>query len=120
MVPPLRRFLLDPPGHGWLALLAGLTVACTALQAHSLPGLVALQCRVADGPWQECQMQVEELGLHWFLLVGGQRIEFRHDGRGRVTMLKPSGSWQPVNSRWVENTDLCWDGICARGDIPLD
>jgi len=65
-------------------------------------------------------MQVEELGLHWFLLVGGQRIEFRHDGRGRVTMLKPSGGWQPVNSRWVENTNLCWDGICARGDIPLD
>ena len=35
-------------------------------------------------------------------------------------MLKPSGGWQPVNSRWVENKDLCWDGVCARGDIPLD
>ncbi len=120
MVSSLRRLLLDPFGHVLLVWLLGLAVAGTALQAHSLPGLVSLQCRLADGPWQDCHMQVEELGLHWFLLVGGQRIEFRHDGRGKVTMLKPSGGWQPVNSRWVETTDLCWDGVCARGDIPLD
>jgi len=120
LVPSLRRFLLDPLGHGLLAWLTGLTVACAALQAQVLPGLVPLQCRVAEGPWQDCQMQVTELGVHWFLLVGGQRIEFRHDGRGKVTMLKPSGHWQAVDSRWEENTDLCWDGICARGDIPLD
>ena len=120
VVPSLRRFLLDPLGPRLLAWLMGLTVACAALQADSLPGQVSLQCRLADGPWQDCHMQVEKLGLHWFLLVGGQRIEFRHDGRGKVTMLKPSGGWQPVHSRWVENTDLCWDGVCARGDIPLD
>jgi hypothetical protein len=25
-----------------------------------------------------------------------------------------------VNSRWIESSSLCWDGVCARGDIPLD
>ena len=74
MVPSLRRFLLDPLCHHLLAWSMGLSVACAALPAHSLPGLVPLQCRLADGPWQDCHMQVEELGLHWFLLVGGQRI----------------------------------------------
>lgn len=120
MVPSLRRVLLDPLGPGVLVWLVALGLAGAALQAHPLPGLIALQCRIGEGPWQDCQMQVEEIGIRWFLLVGGQRIEFRHDGRGRVTMLKPSGSWQTVHSRWVENTDLCWDGVCARGDIPLD
>jgi hypothetical protein len=25
-----------------------------------------------------------------------------------------------VSSRWDDQNKLCWDGICARGDIPLD
>jgi hypothetical protein len=97
-----------------------LAMAALDLQAHPLPGLVPLECRLDAGPWQNCQMQVEEIGAHWFLVVGGQRIEFRHDGRGSVTMQKPSGGWRPVSSHWQEDTSLCWDGVCARGDIPLD
>lgn len=98
----------------------GLLMACAGLQARPIPGRISLECRLADGPWQACTMQVEQLGAHWYLLVGGDRIEFRHDGRGSVTMLKPSVGWRPVNSRWLEDTSLCWDGVCARGDIPLD
>jgi hypothetical protein len=98
----------------------GLILCCARGQADPLPTLVSLECRLADGPWQACQMQVEQVGAHWYLIVGGQRIEFRHDGRGSVTMLKPSGGWQPVDSRWSPDTSLCWDGVCARGDIPLD
>jgi hypothetical protein len=25
-----------------------------------------------------------------------------------------------VSSRWEDRNSLCWDGVCARGDIPLD
>lgn len=120
MAASLRWVLLDAPGLRRLGWTLSLALAWAPLAAHPLPGLVPLQCRLANGPWQDCQMQVEQVGVHWFLLVGGQRIEFRHDGRGTVRMLQPSGDWQPVNSRWLENSNLCWDGICARGDLPLD
>jgi hypothetical protein len=78
-----------------------------------------LECRIAQGPWQPCRMRVEQVGTHWFLLIGEQQVEFRHDGRG-VVQLRHQGAWRPVTSRWVANTSLCWDGYCARGDIPLD
>ncbi len=120
--PPAPEALLGAGGRGLLAgaLMLSLAMACAALQAQPLTGLVPLECRLNEGPWQTCQMQVEEIGAHWFLLVGGQRIEFRHDGRGSVTMQRDPGVWRPVSSRWQEDTSLCWDGVCARGDIPLD
>jgi hypothetical protein len=90
------------------------------MRAQPLPGVVNLECRLAEGPWQKCQMQVQQVGAHWFLVVGDQRIEFRHDQRGSVTMLQPPSGWRPVSSRWEADTSLCWDGVCARGDIPLD
>ena len=65
-------------------------------------------------------MEVEDIGLHWVLRIGAQRIEFRHSGDGAVRMQKGSGSWQPVTATWQPDTSLCWDGVCARGDIPLD
>jgi hypothetical protein len=65
-------------------------------------------------------MRVERLGEHWWLELGGRLIEFRHDGHGGVTMRWSGGPWQPVNSRWQPDGCLCWDGICARGAIPLD
>lgn len=81
--------------------------------------LIPLQCRLGQGPWQDCQMRVEQLGAHWFLLIGERRIEFRHDGQGAVTM-QEQGRTREVTSRWGENQTLCWDGTCARGEIPLD
>lgn len=84
------------------------------------PQTIALECRLKQGPWQPCRMEVVSIGSHWALVVGAQRWEFRHDGRGSVTMQQGAGSWRPVSSRWEDRNSLCWDGVCARGDIPLD
>lgn len=65
-------------------------------------------------------MEVVIIGSQWALVVGRQRWEFRHDGRGSVTMQHGADSWRPVSSRWEDRNSLCWDGVCARGDIPLD
>jgi hypothetical protein len=65
-------------------------------------------------------MEVQAVGSHWTLQVGDQRLEFRHDGRGGVTMQQGRGGWRTVSSRWEQPQDLCWDGVCARGAIPLD
>lgn len=81
---------------------------------------IPLQCRLGNGSWQPCRMEVMAVGSHWTLEVGGQRLEFRHDGRGGVTMQQGSGGWRSVSSRWEQPLDLCWDGVCARGPIPLD
>lgn len=84
------------------------------------PSSVPLQCRLHQGPWQQCRMDIQVLGLQWDLVIGDQRLEFRHDGRGTVTMQRPGGPKQSVSSRWAEDTSLCWDGVCAKGAIPLD
>jgi hypothetical protein len=89
---------------------------------------IPLRCRDGQGPWQDCQLLVESVGERWSLLLNGQRIEFRHDGRGTVTMQRhgsrsqaPTTSpWIPVEARWSEEPALCWDGLCAQGDLPLD
>jgi hypothetical protein len=65
-------------------------------------------------------MEVQDVGLHWILRIGEQRIEFRHSGDGAVRMQRGIGSWQPVTAAWQPDTSLCWDGVCAKGDIPLD
>ena len=103
-------------------LLPALLLPALALPALALPdgSAIPLECRFGDGPWQSCRMEVEQVGIHWFLQVGEQRLEFRHDGTGVVRMQKDPSGWRPVSSRWEEDTSLCWDGVCARGDIPLD
>jgi hypothetical protein len=81
---------------------------------------VLLHCRLGDGPWQACQMRVADLGLSWQLLVNGERIDFRHDGKGNMRMQRARGSWVPVQAHWNAEAALCWNGVCARGDLPLD
>lgn len=98
----------------------GNAIAAAPLRAEPAPLLIPLQCRLGNGPWQDCQMRVEQVGSHWWLLVGPQTLEFLHDGRGSVTMQENSSGWRAVSSRWQEDTSLCWDGVCARGEIPLD
>ena len=107
----------------------GVLPACTAL----LAGLIALrapaalaqplQCRLADGPWQPCTIRVEapadKLFLRWTIELGARRIDFRHDGSGTVQMLASAG-WIAVETSWIAGPALCWNGLCARGDIPLD
>jgi hypothetical protein len=84
------------------------------------PGALPLECRLGDGPWQACWMEVIEVGRHWVLRVGPRQLEFQHDGRGGVRMQRDGGPWRPVTARWQAPRDLCWDGLCARGEIPLD
>jgi hypothetical protein len=103
-----------------LLLLAGPGALAQETEGgRGAPALIPLQCRLGDGPWQDCRMRVEEVGAHWILLVGGRQIEFRHDGSGTVTM-REQGRVRAVTSRWQEDRSLCWDGTCARGEIPLD
>jgi hypothetical protein len=64
-------------------------------------------------------MEVIQLGRHWFLQIGRQRIEFTHDGRGVVRMAQASGSVDVI-PRWAEDRSLCWGSVCVRGDLPLD
>jgi len=91
--------------------------------------VVPLRCRVGNGPWQGCAMEVEQPGARWTLVVGQRRIGFRHDGSGTVRMQDPehgrqSGShergWIPVETSWIAGPALCWNGVCAQGDLPLD
>ncbi|MEB3322829.1 MAG: hypothetical protein VKI81_08385 [Synechococcaceae cyanobacterium] len=122
---PRPRRRLRTPGWPLVAalLLAPVGVAAglaDPVDASSPRETIALECRLGDGPWRRCRMQVREVGAHWFLLIGEQRLEFRHDGTGAVRMQTDRGGWRSVRSRWAEDTSLCWDGVCARGDIPLD
>lgn len=103
-----------------LLICALLAEAIGASAALAQGQAVALQCRLGGGPWQPCRMEVQDIGLRWVLRIGEQRIEFRHSGDGAVRMQKGSGPWQPVTATWKPDTSLCWDGVCAKGDIPLD
>jgi hypothetical protein len=87
--------------------------------AAAQPLRVPLECRLAGGPWQACTMTIEQVGTHWWLDVGRERLEFRSDGRGSVS-LSAGGSSRAVMPAWNPDQALCWDGVCARGDIPLD
>jgi hypothetical protein len=64
-------------------------------------------------------MEVVNTGHQWFLVVGQRRYGFHHDGSGRVRM-NAGGKWQEVTPRWDNDGSLCWDGVCVRGEIPLD
>ncbi|MEB3297358.1 MAG: hypothetical protein VKL23_07470 [Cyanobacteriota bacterium] len=66
-------------------------------------------------------MRVESVGLHWWIQAGTQTVEFRHDGRGGIAMRQGKETqWQNVDVSWSADAALCWDGVCARGPIPLD
>ncbi|MFM7674506.1 MAG: hypothetical protein ACKO5F_02710 [Synechococcus sp.] len=85
-------------------------------------GTVHIDCQLAGGPWQPCDLQVESIGERWKVLVGPRIYEFLHDGSGTVRMRQGPGGegWREVQSTWTADAALCWDGLCARGDIPLD
>ena len=81
---------------------------------------IDLRCQIGTQSWSECQMVIDRIGEHWWLVVGKQRFEFRHDGRGSVTMAEGALPPKPVITRWRSSGILCWDGLCAEGPIPLD
>lgn len=65
-------------------------------------------------------MEVEQPGERWTVVVGKRRIGFRHDGSGTVQMEDPARGWMPVDTFWITGPALCWNGVCAKGDLPLD
>lgn len=79
-----------------------------------------MDCRLGHGPWQPCTLNVERIGEYWWLQVGEQRLEFRSDGRGRVSLIEAGGAARTVEAVWSAEQDLCWDGVCTRGELPLD
>jgi hypothetical protein len=92
----------------------------TQLPLHQALQRIPLECRLGSGAWQPCTMTVLQLGEHWWLQVGGQRLEFRSDGRGSVSLRSGAGLTRAVQPVWSADQALCWDGICAKGNLPLD
>jgi hypothetical protein len=107
-----------------VALLTGLALLTLALPAEAgaqtLDDPLTLRCQVQGGPWRNCQMRVHSLGEHWTLVVGREEFAFQHDGKGSIRMRTARTNWVNVQPRWREDATLCWDGVCAQGDIPLD
>lgn len=100
-----------------LALLLGALEGLPAPAQQPVP----LECRLGGGSWERCTMRIESVGLHWWIQAGPQAIEFRHDGRGGITMRDGTArQWRSVTASWSADASLCWDGVCARGPIPLD
>lgn len=114
--PPLRPVLASP----WVTAILLLLVLVAPGRAGEQLLRVPLECRLGQGPWIPCAMEVRKIGEDWQLVIGDRRIGFRHDQRGSLRMQEPGSRWREVDSRWIESSSLCWDGICARGDIPLD
>ena len=89
-------------------------------QAQARSFVVPLQCRIETSAWRRCRMVVQQVGRQWSLELDSQRIEFRHDGDGRIRMLRDAMGWRQVDSYWDAEGGLCWGQVCAKGDIPLD
>jgi hypothetical protein len=102
----------------WLALSALLGHGAAAGAQAGLT--VPLDCRIGDGQWTPCTMTVQRIGELWWLQVGPQRFEFRSDGRGSTTLGDGAGTIRAVQPVWQGPRALCWDGICAKGELPLD
>lgn len=104
-----------------LALLALIDASAAPAAAQAALEEIQLQCRLNNEAWRQCRMRIEQVGEHWWLDVGEQVLEFRHDGRGQITLQRNNGPEQLVEGRWDQaSAALCWDGICALGSIPLD
>ncbi len=102
-----------------LGLASLASAAALNLPALSQGMSVPLECRLGSGAWQACRMEISDPGRRWVLVVGQRRHGFSHDGTGHMRMAV-DGRWREVTPRWNSDGSLCWDGLCARGDIPLD
>jgi len=65
-------------------------------------------------------MTIVQLGEHWWLQVGRERLEFRSDGRGSIELRGGRHAPRSVHPVWGADQALCWDGVCAKGNLPLD
>lgn len=90
------------------------------VRAQQGPHAIPLLCRLKQQDWRPCSMVVDKVGQHWYLQLEDQRFEFRHNGDGRIQMVRPGDGWHTVESDWDAEGNLCWGQVCAKGDIPLD
>ena len=108
---------------GSLVLLIGAEALAELAHEHGDGAIghgIKLRCQIGTDSWSDCRMVIDTIGVHWWLVVGDRRFEFRHDGRGSVTMAEGALGPKTVMPQWRSTGVLCWDGICAEGAIPLD
>jgi hypothetical protein len=79
-----------------------------------------LECQLHQGQWQPCTLTIEQIGEHWWLQIGRQRLVFRSNGRGSITLSDGAGATRTVQPVWTAQQALCWDGVCTKGEFPLD
>ena len=107
-----------------LPLLTGLLAAWALLPAQvskaAEPFSLPLECQLDSAHWQPCTLTVGRLGEHWWLQVGGRRLDFHHDGRGQIKLQEAAREPQLVQPQWRSEQALCWGAICAKGALPLD
>ncbi len=101
------------------ALLVGPLLAMADARAQSALSL-PLECQLRQGHWQPCTLTIQQMGEHWWLQIGEQRLVFRSNGRGEITLSDPAGVTRTVQPIWTAQRELCWDGVCTKGDFPLD
>ncbi|WP_186537717.1 hypothetical protein [Synechococcus sp. BIOS-E4-1] len=100
-----------------LLVAAGLGMAAPARPAVSVP----VECRQQHQEWQNCRYESDQPGRSWQLAFENNTVRFYHDGSGRMKMqLNDNGDWTGVQARWIAERTLCWNDVCARGEIPLD
>lgn len=81
----------------------------------------AMECRNANQAWSPCRYVSEQPGARWELAFSNQVVRFQHDGSGTMQMqIGDQTPWAEVQTRWSADGTLCWNTVCARGDIPLD
>ena len=98
-------------------LAAGLGLAAPAQPTVSVP----VECRQHHQAWQDCRYESDQPGSNWQLAFESTTVRFHHDGSGRMKMQRnDKNNWTGVQARWVAERTLCWNDICARGEIPLD
>ena len=105
-----------------LSPLAVLTTAALGTAAPALPAIsVSMECRRQHQDWRICRFESDQQGASWQLAFEDRTVRFRHDGSGRMRMqLNDDSAWTSVQPRWIAERTLCWNEICARGEIPLD
>ena len=104
----------------WIPALLLTPQLPTAAARAQTPQSIPVECQLDQGNWQPCRLTIDELGEHWWLQIGARRIDFHSDGRGSVTLSDRGGSTRSVQPVWTAQRALCWDGVCTKGDLPLD
>jgi len=104
----------------WMAALVVAPLLPHGAALAQPPLQVPLECQLQHGQWQPCKLTVVQVGEHWWLQIGRRRLEFRSDGRGSVILKDAPGASKSVQPVWTTQRALCWDGVCTKGDLPLD